>query len=44
MDGYVIACFGEATRELMRSPVVGIAETAMHVASLISTGFQLSLL
>ena len=37
-DGYVIACFGDpgldAARELARGPVVGIAEAAMHTASL----------
>ncbi len=45
VDGYVIACFGDpgllAARELTRSPVIGIAEAAMHVASLISTGFSI---
>ena len=44
-DGYVIACFGdpglEAARELARGPVVGIAESAMHVASFISNGFSI---
>ena len=43
VDGYVIACFGDpgllAARELAQGPVVGIAEAAMHLASLISTGF-----
>jgi allantoin racemase len=42
-DGYVIACFGDpglmAAREVARGPVVGIAEAAMHTASLISSGF-----
>ncbi len=42
-DGYVIACFGDpgllAARELAKGPVVGIAEAAMHLASLVSTGF-----
>lgn len=37
-DGYVIACFGDpgldAARELTSGPVVGIAEAAMHVATL----------
>lgn len=37
-DGYVIACFGDpgldAVRELVDVPVVGIAEAAMHVATL----------
>ncbi len=45
VDGYVIACFGDpgllAGRELTRRPVIGIAEAAMHVASLISTGFSI---
>lgn len=43
-DGYVIACFGDpglhAARELAKGPVVGIAEAAMHAASLIGTGFS----
>ncbi len=37
-DGYVVACFGDpgldAARELTSGPVVGIAEAAMHVATL----------
>ena len=45
VDGYVIACFGDpgllAARELTRSPVIGIAEAAMHAASLISTSFSI---
>jgi len=44
-DGYVIACFGDpgllAARELARGPVIGIAEAAMHAASLIATGFSI---
>ena len=44
IDGYVIACFGDpglkAARELARGPVVGIAEAAMHAASLIGTRFS----
>jgi allantoin racemase len=43
VDGYVIACFGDpgllAAREIASGPVIGIAEGAMHLASLISTGF-----
>jgi len=43
-DGYVVACFGDpgllAAREVARGPVVGIAEAAMHMASLIATGFS----
>ncbi|QEC48496.1 hypothetical protein FSW04_13585 [Baekduia soli] len=39
-DGYVIACFGDpglyAARELADVPVVGIAEAAMHMASLVA--------
>ncbi|MFD6138401.1 aspartate/glutamate racemase family protein [Promicromonospora sp. NPDC060271] len=37
-DGYVVACFGDpgldAARELTDGPVVGIAEAAMHLATL----------
>jgi allantoin racemase len=44
VDGYVIACFGDPgllpAREVARGPVVGIAEAAMHVATLIATGFS----
>lgn len=43
-DAYVIACFGDpgllAARELTRAPVVGIAEAAFHMATLISTRFS----
>ena len=43
-DGYVIACFGDpgllAAREIAGGPVIGIAEAAMHYASMISTGFS----
>lgn len=42
-DGYVIACFGDpglyAARELARGPVVGIAQAAMHAASVLAPGF-----
>lgn len=45
VDGYVIACFGDpgllAARELAKSPVIGIAEAAMHAASFIATGFSI---
>lgn len=45
VDGYVIACFGDpgllAAREVARGPVIGIAEAAMHAASLIATGFSI---
>jgi allantoin racemase len=44
VDGYVIACFGDpgllAAREIARGPVLGIAEAAMHAASLIATTFS----
>ncbi|MBB3190472.1 aspartate/glutamate racemase family protein [Halomonas cerina] len=43
-DAYVIACFGDpgllAARELTRAPVIGIAEAAFHIATLISTRFS----
>lgn len=43
-DGYVIACFGDpglhAARELASGPVVGIAEAAMHAASMLGAGFS----
>ena len=43
-DAYVIACFGdpglEAAREQARGPVIGIAEAAMHAASLIAPSFS----
>ena len=44
-DGYVVACFRdpglEAAREIAAGPVVGIAEAAMHAASLIASGFTI---
>lgn len=44
VDGYVIACFGDpgllAAREAARGPVLGIAEAAMHAASMLATGFS----
>ncbi|MSP48011.1 MAG: aspartate/glutamate racemase family protein [Alphaproteobacteria bacterium] len=44
-DGYVIACFRdpglEAAREIASGPVVGIAEAAMHAASLVASGFTI---
>ncbi|SKB00942.1 allantoin racemase [Agreia bicolorata] len=43
-DGYVIACFGDpgldAARELAGGPVVGIAEAAMHAATLVGRSFS----
>lgn len=44
VDGYVIACFGDpgldAAREVASGPVVGIAEAAMHTASVLGRGFS----
>jgi allantoin racemase len=44
VDGYVIACFGDpgldAARELASGPVIGIAEAAMHAATLIGRSFS----
>jgi allantoin racemase len=44
-DGYVIACFGDpgllAAREIAFGPVLGIAEAAMHAASMVATGFSI---
>ncbi|WP_413731456.1 aspartate/glutamate racemase family protein [Sodalis sp. RH20] len=44
MNGHVIACFGDpgllAARELAGAPVVGIAEAAMHMATLVATRFS----
>ena len=43
-DAVVIACFGDpgldAAREASAAPVLGIAEAAFHVASLLATGFS----
>ncbi|WP_034950065.1 allantoin racemase [Erwinia oleae] len=43
--GHVIACFGDpgllAARELARGPVVGIAEAAMHMATMVATRFSI---
>ncbi|SDT62519.1 aspartate/glutamate racemase family protein [Actinoplanes derwentensis] len=43
-DGHVIACFGDpgldAAREIASGPVVGIAEAAMHAATLVGRGFS----
>ncbi|MCU5771514.1 allantoin racemase [Erwiniaceae bacterium BAC15a-03b] len=45
VSGHVIACFGDpgllAARELAQGPVVGIAEAAMHMASLVATRFSI---
>ncbi len=44
VNGHVIACFGDpgllAARELAEGPVVGIAEAAMHMATLVATRFS----
>lgn len=44
-DGYVVACFDDtgvdAARCVARGPVVGIAEAAMHVATLIAGSFSI---
>ena len=44
VDGYVIACFGDpgldAAREVARGPVIGIAEAAMHTATLLGRNFS----
>lgn len=43
VDAYVVACFGDpgldAARELARGPVIGIAQAAMHAASLVGRRF-----
>lgn len=42
---YIIACFGDpgllAAREITASPVLGIAEAAMHAATFVATGFSI---
>ncbi|MGO2131428.1 MAG: aspartate/glutamate racemase family protein [Halomonas sp.] len=44
IDAYVIACFGDpgllAAREATSAPVIGIAEAAFHMATLIATRFS----
>ncbi len=44
VDGYVVACFGDpgvdAAREIAAGPVVGIAEAAMHAATMVGRGFS----
>lgn len=43
-DAIVLACFGDpgldAAREATSAPVIGIAEAAFHLASLVATGFS----
>jgi allantoin racemase len=45
VSGHVIACFGDpgllAARELATGPVIGIAEAAMHTATLVATRFSI---
>lgn len=45
ISGHVIACFGDpgllAARELAQGPVIGIAEAAMHMATLVATRFTI---
>jgi allantoin racemase len=45
VDAYIVACFGDpgllAARELTQAPVIGIAEAAFHIATLISTRFSI---
>ncbi|MCX2944753.1 aspartate/glutamate racemase family protein [Rahnella perminowiae] len=45
VDGHIIACFGDpgllAARELARAPVIGIAEAAMHLATMLATRFSI---
>lgn len=45
VSGHVIACFGDpgllAARELAQGPVVGIAEAAMHMATMVATRFSI---
>ncbi|SLM64290.1 MULTISPECIES: aspartate/glutamate racemase family protein [Dickeya] len=45
VSGHVIACFGDpgllAARELACAPVIGIAEAAMHLATLVATRFSI---
>ncbi|MBD9650124.1 aspartate/glutamate racemase family protein [Ensifer sp. ENS09] len=44
-DAYVIGCFGDpgllAAREITASPVLGIAEAAMHAATFVATSFSI---
>jgi allantoin racemase len=45
VSGHVIACFGDpgllAARELAQGPVIGIAEAAMHMATMVATRFSI---
>ncbi|WP_018236835.1 aspartate/glutamate racemase family protein [Ensifer sp. BR816] len=44
-DAYVIGCFGDpgllAAREITASPVLGVAEAAMHAATFLATSFSI---
>ncbi len=43
-QGFVVACFDDpglgAARELVKGPVIGICEAAMHAASMVATSFS----
>ncbi|MEQ9887473.1 aspartate/glutamate racemase family protein [Pectobacterium zantedeschiae] len=45
VDGHIIACFGDpgllAAREVASKPVIGIAEAALHMATLVATRFSI---
>lgn len=45
VNGHIIACFGDpalhAAREIADAPVIGIAEAAFHMATLIATKFSI---
>ena len=45
IQGFAIACFGDpglgAAREVASGPVLGIAEAAMRMASMVATGFSI---
>ncbi|MEH0834034.1 aspartate/glutamate racemase family protein [Pectobacterium cacticida] len=45
VDGHIIACFGDpgllAAREVACKPVIGIAEAAFHMATLVATRFSI---
>jgi len=45
VHGHIIACFGDpvlhAARELAKAPVIGIAEAAFHMATLVATKFSI---
>lgn len=45
IDGHIIACFGDpalhAAREIATAPVIGIAEAAFHMATLVATKFSI---